>query len=253
MPNDLMPVNADANPEGATAPLTNIALFTGMMDRLMNRPAHLPGLGVFYGFSGYGKTRAAIQGAIKYRCLYVECGESWTKARFLRAVLGELGMPTKGTAATLVERAAESMGKSRVPLIIDEADHIVRRGYIETIREIADASKSAIALIGEEMLPHMIEQRSERTHNRVLAWEPAQPASLDDAQIAAGIFYPHLTFAPDLIAAIVAASGARIRRIMVNLDLAATTAATEGWPDITVERWGNRPWYTGQAPARRAR
>ena len=47
------------------APLTNIALCLGTLRRAMDRPRHLPGITVFYGPSGYGKSTAAAVAVIR--------------------------------------------------------------------------------------------------------------------------------------------------------------------------------------------
>ena len=42
------------------ANINNLSLVAIAMERLMNRPDGLPGLGVLYGPSGYGKTTATV-------------------------------------------------------------------------------------------------------------------------------------------------------------------------------------------------
>lgn len=234
-----------------TAPLTNVALFSDLMGRITDRPRHLPGLGVFYGFSGLGKTWSARYAANRHRAFYIEAGESWTRARLLKALLAELGRPPGGTVADMVDQAIEALVVSDRPVIIDEADHIVRRGAVELVREIHDKSGAAIALLGEELLPQAISRKSERTHNRVLVWTAAQLAGTDDVGTLAGLYYPHLDIEPALLEALAKASAGRIRRVAVNLEMLANTAAVEGWPAATLDRWGDRAWYTGQAPGRR--
>ena len=46
-----------------SAPITglrNVTLFMQLVERLTHRPGGLPGFGCFYGYSGFGKTRAAV-------------------------------------------------------------------------------------------------------------------------------------------------------------------------------------------------
>lgn len=238
------------NTAGTIAPLTNVALFSDLMAKLINRPAHLPGIGIFFGYSGYGKTKSAAYAANKHRAFYLEVGESWTKRHFLKALLYALGADPRGTAADMIDKAVEMLRDYRRPLIIDEADHIVRRGYIETIREIYDKTLLPIALLGEELLPQLIEQASERCHNRVLLAKPAQAGSPDDAAILAQLFHPEVPMAQDLLAALTAASGGRLRRIVVNLYDVATEAQVQGWKSVDLTTWGNRPFSTGAAGKR---
>ncbi len=238
---------------GTTAILTNVTLFSELVNRIMTRPAHLPGIGVFHGFSGYGKTFSAIYAAHRTRAYYLEVGESWTKAKFVRQLLIELGRDPRGTVADMVELAIQALAMTPGrPLIIDEADWIVKRGYIETVRELHDKSGTPIILIGEELLPSKIAALSERTHNRVLDWVPAQPADIQDASALARLYAPDVEIGRDLLEHLVAKSGGRIRRICVNIERIRSEAAVEDWTSVDLEEWGQRALYSGQQPARRA-
>ncbi len=248
-----LPVKPDGSADlPATAPLANVSIFAELLERLLGRTVGLPGMAVWYGPSGYGKTRAAVFGANRFRAFYVEVGSSWTKAHFCREVLKELGMPATGTVAVMIDAIAATLRASRRPLIIDEADHIVARKYIDDVREIHDRAKSAasIVLIGEELLPHKLKM-FERVHNRFMDWVPAQPCDTRDAGMLAQMFAPGVNVAPDLIARIVRQSDGRPRRIAVNLDRVREYCELEGLDAIDAGRWGDRPLFSGEPPARR--
>lgn len=236
-----------------TAMLTNVALFSELVTRVINRPAHLPGIGVFHGFSGFGKTCAATFAAHKTRAYYLEVGESWTKADFCRKLLIELGVEPKGTIARMVDRAIEALAMTPGrPLIVDEFDWVVKRGYLETVREFHDKSGTPIIIIGEELLPSKIAQVSERFHNRVLDWVPAQPADVEDAMALAALYHPGLEVERGLMELLVTKSGGRPRRICVNLGRVQTLADVEGLDKVGLDQWGDRALFSGQPPARRA-
>ncbi|WP_207214001.1 hypothetical protein [Solidesulfovibrio carbinolicus] len=55
------------------------------------------------------------------------------------------------------------------PLIIDEMDHVVERNAVELVRDLYEASRAAILLIGEKALPGKLAQW-ERFHGRILDW-----------------------------------------------------------------------------------
>jgi DNA transposition AAA+ family ATPase len=239
------------NGNGTIAPLRNVALFRDLLQRLAERPRHLPGMGLFYGFSGYGKTFSAIYGANKERAFYIEMGESWTKKKFCQALLTELGVPAKGTVPDLVEQIQERLSMTRRPLIIDEADHVVRRGFVETIREIHDKTHAPIVLLGEELMPQRLTQ-VERVHNRLLDAVPAQPADVSDGTALAQLYAPGVTIAGDLMAEIVKQSDGRARRVCINIEHVRQWARMEGRDTVALADWGDRGFHTGQAPARRA-
>lgn len=240
-----------STPRGDTAPLANVTLFMELAERAASRRRDLPGMAVWYGPSGYGKTKSAVFGANATRAYYVECGMTWTQAKFARALATELGVASQGATGDLVERIIGALRLSKRPLIIDEFDHVVTRKYVELVREIHDQSGAAIILIGEELLPHKL-KTWERFHNRVLDWQPAQPCSTVDARALAALFAPGLGVADDLLLKIVTESGGRPRRIAVNLDRLREAAELEGWRQVDLANWGKRPLFSGEPPKVRA-
>jgi len=239
------------NGNATIAPLQNVLLFTELVRRVVNRPAHLPGMATFHGYSGYGKTFAATYAANKFTARYIEIGESWTKKKMCAAILTELGVQTQArTIADQVDQIIEALVIDGVPLIIDEADYLVSRGLINLVREIHDKSGAPIILIGEEGLPGAI-KKWERVHNRMLDWVPAQPATLDDARHLAGLYCPGLEIGDELLAQAVEAASGRARRICVSLERIREAAATSGHKSMGVEQWQDRQFFRGQPPARR--
>ena len=233
------------------APITNVSIFAELMDSVMSRADHLPGMATFHGFSGYGKTQAAVWGANKHRAFYIQLGDSWTKAKLCRAIMAELGLHPSGTIADMVDQIIDRLAADRRPLIIDEADFLIARNMVEIVREIHDKSDCPIILIGEELLPQKL-QTFERFHNRILAWRAAQPANMDDADALARKFAVGFEIAPDLLAAIVKASEGRVRRIVVNIEQAARQAKIHGLETVTLADWGDLSFFDGQPPSRRA-
>lgn len=233
------------------APLANVGLFMGLVDRVHNRAPHLPGIGVFSGFSGYGKTTAAVAAANRFRARYLEVGQSWTQARFLRSLLVELGGQPKGTIGDMVDASISHLARARVPVIIDEADHILTRRYVELIRELHDKSGATFILIGEEMLPQRIAAH-ERVHNRVFSWLQAQPADAGDVAALARLYAREVQIAPDLCALISDRAAGRLRRVCVSIERVREWAATEGLRAVTREDWGDREMYEGMPAVRRA-
>lgn len=231
--------------------LKNVASFMALATRLIDRSPHLPGIGVCYGPSGYGKTYASIFAQNKTRAVRVEVGESWTRATFLRMVLIELGAEPRGTISTMAERAKALLGDNpRRPLIVDEADKIVDKGYIELVRELQEHSGAPVLLIGEEKLPAKLE-RIERVANRVLDWMPAQPCDIEDVEYLARAFCAGLTIAPDLLDEIRRQSQGRARRIVVNLAQVQEIARNRGITTIDRSAWGRAEFYTSKAPRAR--
>lgn len=233
------------------APLKNVSLFNELMDRVVNRPAHLPGIATFHGFSGYGKSFAAVYAANKYSAFYIECGHSWTQNKFCEAILNELGIPSKGTIADKVDKIVQALAAEDSPLIIDEADFIVNKRFIELVREIHDKSGAPIILIGEELLPNKLSEW-ERFHNRVLDWVPAQPADKDDIKHLAKLYCPDITISDELLKQLGKVCQGRVRRACVNLERIREYAVTSGISEVTNSDVRDLTMFTGQPPQRRA-
>lgn len=235
---------------GTIAPLRNVVLFDELLDRVVSRRKHLPGLGVFYGFSGLGKTFSATYGAQRHRALYVEVGESWTKAAFCKALLTELGVRPRGTTADMINAIIAHLVDLERPLIIDEFDHVVARRYVETVREIHDKSGAPIILIGEELMPEKLLEW-ERFHNRILDHVAAQPTTAEDAAVLARLYVPGVEIGGDLLDHINRKSDGRVRRVIVNLERVRKSALLEGWDAVDMATWGDRPLFSGLPPQAR--
>ena len=243
---------------GGTAPLRNVTLCLQLLTRLNDRPAHLPGFGCIYGPSGYGKTTAAVYGAQRHSAYYIECGASWTAGSLVEALSYEVsGQPGRGTVARQTDEIIKLLAQDPRPIIIDEADHLVKKTMVDVVREISDKSTAPVILIGEEELPKKL-RAFERAHNRVLEWVPAQPSDASDAAKLAKIYLPDLTIGDDLMRHIVETTRGVTRQIVINIDRIRELALQKSIRKIALSDWGDQDVYTGSpkpriaAPRRRS-
>jgi len=235
---------------GTVAPLRNVGLCIKALERSMNRPAHLPGMVAFYGPSGFGKTFAACYTANKYNAIYVECKYTWTKKALLSAIARESGLTPAKTLYELTDQICEYLALENRPLIIDEMDHIVEKKAVEIVRDLYDGSQATILLIGEEKIPQKL-KRWERVHGRILDWVPAQPADMEDARVLAKFYCSKVEIQDDLLSRVAEVARGSVRRICVNLARIEEEALGQGLEKIGLAEWGNRPLWTGDAPARK--
>lgn len=237
----------------SVAPLKNVRAFAAMLDQLVERHPSLPGIGVFHGPSGYGKTVASTQAINRFDAICVEVGFSWTSRVLVDAILRELELARTPTVAEGVQAIIQALGESGRPLIIDEADHLLQKRTIELVREIHDRTGVAIALIGEEQMPAKL-TRWERFHNRVLVWEPAQRADMADVRLLAEIYCDGVEVDEMLLARLLKECAGVVRRLAVNLSRMREEALRRGLQRITLADWSDHPIWTGQAQplARRA-
>jgi len=232
------------------APLTNVALCADALEQAMSRPGSLPGLVGFYGPSGYGKSFAAAYAANRYNAYHVACKKTWAAGAFLKNVLKEMGIKEKRINSDMADQIAEQLSLSGRPLIIDEFDYMVAKGYEEIVRDIYEGSNAAILIIGEEQLETNLAV-NERFHNRILKWVPAQPANYEDACLLRKVYCPDIEIGDDLLAKILKATKGCTRRLCVNLYNAHTFAINQGHSHVSLTEWGNQPIYTGRAPQRK--
>lgn len=237
------------------APLTNVAIMQELVGRLRSRKPDLPGIGCFYGFSGYGKTIATTYAVNKLdeAAVYVEVRSTWTRKKFVTALLQELAPGIRyGSKPTcdLIEIAAERLMIGRMVLFVDEADFVVDRGYAEVIRDIYEIAKTPVVLIGEEDLPVKLE-RYERLHNRMAKPAPAQPCNLDDARHLTKLYCDQVKVADDLLNHLIAEVAGCTRRVAANMDDIQEEALRQGWERVDRKLWGDRKFNTGSITTRR--
>lgn len=242
-------INVTGTP--TVAPLTNVALTLGAVERAKARAPGLPGLVVLHGPSGWGKSTAAAYAATQTRAYYVAMQSVWTRRAFLDAVAREMGLAHQGTLPAVADAIAEQLVLSGRPLLIDEADVLAERaGGAGVIKDLYESTMGTILLIGEEKLPQKL-TRYERLHGRVLEWVSAQPAALADAKALTRIYCPGIEVADDLLRELTSKAKGSVRRIAVNLDRIRQEAAALGWTKVDLALWGERQLYTGEPPARR--
>lgn len=233
------------------APLTNMSL---MLQTLMDcRESENPSarMGVFNGFSGYGKTIAAGFAAARTGAIYVSATRLWTQKSLLEAIAEELGIiKLERSAPRIFRQVVDQLNLAPVDMIVDEMDYLADKGYVEVLRDIHDATRIAIVMIGEEALPSKL-QRWERFANRILVTTPAQPASVEDALQLRDHYCHRIQIADDLAELFRVRCRGITRRIVNNLQAAQRAAAAEGVSEIDAAWWGNRPIATGDVQVRR--
>ena len=155
------------NHNPSTAAISNLQLVRTATERLKGRNAALPGLAVFYGPAGYGKTTAAVAIANEHRAYFVALKSAWPRKTILEKMLHEMSIAPVGSTAALLDQVCEQLAVTGRMLMIDEADYLTRSdSLIELVRDIYEGSQATIMLIGEELLPKKL-KKWERFHSRI--------------------------------------------------------------------------------------
>lgn len=233
---------------GDRLPLKNVAGFMTLVKKLQERPPRTSNIGVMYGRSGEGKTEASIYASNKTRAVRVEVGDSWGKKRLVTSILHECGATAaRGTVDALIDQAVAYLGdQPSRPLIIDEADKLVDRKLIETLRDLADKSQVPVLLVGEEALPVKL-ATVERVGNRVLDWYGAVPCDLPDCRLLARMALGDVAIADDLLETVRLRGDGRARRIVTTLYGMAEWARNAGVRSLDSANYTGGV-FTGEAP-----
>lgn len=242
------PAPYKALPSGMV-PIAALDLVSVTVEKLINRHAGLPGIGVLYGPPGRGKSMAAGAMVATYRAYYIQVAQAWRVKSLLEKILKEMGIviPKKcRTEADLLDLVTGQLAASRRPLILDEADRLVAKGpMIETVRDIYEQSRAPILLIGSENLRPSLREY-DTTHSRVRQWVEALPVSLEDAIKLATVYAPQITITEDLLAEIVSRVDGSVRYTCVNIARVLDEAMVMGEDVMDLARWGDRPIYNDQ-------
>lgn len=215
------------------APLKNVALFSTLVTKVVERDLILPGMATFSGPSGLGKSRSAVYGANKYRGHYVECDQFTTARSLMVMICQELGVEhPRGSVPELIGEAVLRLASDiRRPLIVDEAHHIAHKKFVDVLRTLHDKSQAPVILIGEETLPKQLEA-FERVHNRMLAWVQAVPLDREDFGELAKTICPGLVIHADLADLVITSTRGNTRRAIVNLAEIAQRAKRLGVSEL---------------------
>jgi DNA transposition AAA+ family ATPase len=209
-------------------PLQNVQRLEELLNRIIDAPGHLPNWAVFSGRSGDGKTTASSHAALRRNALLFECRSTWSTGTLIQAICDELNLGLiRGSISTKEKRIIEVLYEDPVPMIFDEADHLVKKSLIDVIRGISDVTRVPILLIGEEYLPMKLEQ-FERAHNRVLSWEHTVPCTFAEAKQLVKLYSAEIEIADDLLQKIVADTNGSTRRIVTNIERVREFAKVHG-------------------------
>jgi len=225
-------------------PLTNVYLLSALIETLENRDIGLPGIGVFNGGAGLGKTHAAMFASAHQNVIHIEITSNYTSKFLFEQILLELGAREKGSTPYLEAKVHEYLKQAGRTLIIDEADYALNSKMVNSIRFLYDRSSVPVVLIGSDDL-HVKLANFNPIATRVLKRVPALTATLDDAQILAGFYGRGIDISTDLLEFIMTARHGSVREICTCIAHVRTMARTWNMKAVSLKEWGNEPFPIG--------
>lgn len=237
------------------APLSNVMRAATAMQSALDRDPEMPGLLCLHGHSGLGKSKTALYLAIKYRAYHVEAESYWTLRDYMEAILEVMGIVPERTISRMAAQVKKQLSASGRPLIIDEAEYLLDRGWrcVMAFKDIFEKSRVPVMLIGEHTFPQKLEKHYDKVHNRILHWIEAQPCTLADCRMLAERRMSGIAIADDLLEHIHKEVYGNTRRVSNNLFLIRELAEKAQRDSVDLEWWGDRPIEKGRAPTRSKR
>lgn len=231
-------------------PLRNVVALNNLVQSLKSRHEDLPGLGVFFGPPGLGKTFGCIFAQVQHDAILVTVQELWTKRDLLEAVLNELSIAPAKRLADMGKQANQGLAIAHRPLIIDEADYALQRGLLSVVRDMHDGSGTPIVLIGMEKFPQKL-QTLELIEQRVFAWVQAMQCNERDARLLVQKYANGIEIDDTMLDHIMTINNRNARRMSKDIVYLVEICRQEGVTKVTRDSWGNRPLFHTKAPAPR--
>lgn len=136
----------------------NTARFLGALQLLDARGAEEACLMVVDGPPGTGKSQCIEHCAVQQNWIFLRAKQGWSRAWMLRDLLESLQVPPAHSYERMYKQAVEALGLRKtqaarqgelLALVIDEADHIVRRvECLEGLRDLTDYLELPVILVG---------------------------------------------------------------------------------------------------------
>ncbi|CAN5437580.1 hypothetical protein BH10PSE18_BH10PSE18_18870 [soil metagenome] len=204
------------------------------------RGAREAGLVIVRGMYGIGKSELTERWAADSGWVFARAKETWTIGRMFQELAGKMGLSKIGTAGDIQDRIIARLAVDMVPMIIDEADFLLKgkgsrttAAMLEALRDITDLTGSMCFLVGMENFPAKVAVHG-HIASRVARVVELQPLSLQDvkATIAAKAEVP---MDDALAAEIHRQATGRMRLVLNAIANIEQWATANSWTKVTAD------------------
>lgn len=226
-------------------PVKNISRLQAAGNALIKRAYGMPGIGLIWGPTGYGKSTGTTWFVNQCNGIYVRAIAQWSPKSMLCSIARELGIDSrKFNNSEMVEAIVQRLSDREHPIFIDEADYVVeRKTLIDTLRDIHDLSTVPVILIGM----HGIEKRirnNEQFTGRVAQWVAFEGIDMEDTRMLSDAL-AEVRIADDLLDVLHTdaspkgnrSAGAEVRRVTVGIGQIEYYARSRGMNEIALADW----------------
>ena len=198
------------------------------------RGAREAGLVLVRGVYGVGKSELTERWAADSGYVFVRAKETWTKRALLDELADKMGLAKTGRNQEVQARIISKMAIDMVPLIVDEADFLIRStaSLLEVLRDITDLTGTMVFLVGMENLPAAV-QRHEHIASRVARIVEFKPLTLDDVKATCQA-KAEVKITPALQEQIHRDSKGRMRHVLNAIANVELWAEANSWTEVDV-------------------
>ena len=213
------------------------------------------GLVIVRGVFGVGKSELTERWAADSRYVFVRAKETWTKRALLDELADRMGLAKTGRNQEVQSRVIAKMAVDMVPIIVDEADFLVRStaSLLEVIRDITDITGTMCFLVGMEHFPMRV-ARYAHIASRVARIVEFEMLSVSDVR-ATCAQKCEVALDPEVIEEMHRQSKGRMRLVLNAICNIEQLAASNSWAKVGLKEIEGRPLcteFTGVSLGKRA-
>lgn len=207
------------------------------------RGASEAGLVIVRGVFGVGKSKLTERWAAESGYVFIRAKETYTKRALLDELADAMGLAKGGRNIEVQGRIIAKVGVDMVPIIVDEADHLVRStaSLLEVLRDITDVTGCMCFLVGMEHFPMKV-ARYGHIASRVAKVVEFETLSIGDiratvnakASLGAEPNSPALPMDEDVVAEIHKQCSGRMRLALNAIANIEGWAHANGWKKVTL-------------------
>jgi len=232
-----------------TVAVNNIANLMEAGEALLSRSAGMPGMGLLWGETGYGKTTAVTWYINQVNGIYVRAMATWTPSAMLETILDELGRPAPRRIHYMIREIVASMSQEARVLFVDEADYIIENKKLtETLRDLHDLTGMPVILIGMSGIQRKL-RGSKQLSGRMAQWVEFHKCDIGDAKKLATTLC-EVAVSDELLVDLHGKARGSIRLLVVGLGQIEMAAKNRGLSEVTLNDWQQwaMKYFIGDAP-----
>ena len=205
------------------------------------RGAKEAGLVIVRGVFGVGKSELTERWAADGRYVFVRAKETWTKRALLDELAERMGLEKRGRNQEVQSRIIGKMAVDMVPLVIDEADFLIRStaSLLEVVRDITDVTGTMCFLVGMEQFPSRV-QRYPHIMSRVAKVVDFDMLSLADVR-ATVTQKCEVAVEPEAIEELHRQARGRMRLVLNAICNVEQLATANSWKSVGLKEIDGRP------------